>query len=72
MHVPYVSDYQIYQGATCLRSCLIVLLYIDIFILGMDCETEIDECLSVPCQNMASCDDFVGYYVCTCVPGYTG
>jgi len=34
--------------------------------------SEIDECLSNPCRNGASCEDFVSYYMCACPVGYTG
>jgi len=33
---------------------------------------EIDECLSNPCQNNASCVDGKYSYTCTCLPGYSG
>lgn len=39
---------------------------------GTNCDAEIDECDSAPCQNGASCNDHVGFYTCTCVPGYQG
>lgn len=39
---------------------------------GSHCETEVQECSSLPCQNGATCYDGVGYYTCTCVPGFTG
>ncbi|XP_072024882.1 uncharacterized protein [Amphiura filiformis] len=31
-----------------------------------------DQCLSNPCLNGATCEDRVGSYTCTCVPGWTG
>ncbi|NXY67635.1 CRUM1 protein, partial [Glareola pratincola] len=39
---------------------------------GMNCDAEIDECDSEPCQNGALCNDHVGFYTCTCAPGYQG
>lgn len=39
---------------------------------GVNCDTEIDECASEPCQNGALCNDHVGFYTCTCAPGYEG
>ena len=39
---------------------------------GTDCEVEINECESLPCQNGGSCmDDFNGYS-CLCVIGFEG
>ena len=34
---------------------------------GDDCQTDIDECASNPCQNSGTC-----CYSCSCLPGYTG
>ncbi|NXV12248.1 CRUM1 protein, partial [Cepphus grylle] len=39
---------------------------------GMNCDAEIDECDSDPCQNGALCNDHVGFYTCKCAPGYQG
>ncbi|NXT94397.1 CRUM1 protein, partial [Anhinga rufa] len=39
---------------------------------GVNCDAEIDECDSDPCQNGALCSDHVGFYTCTCAPGYQG
>ncbi|NXQ85758.1 CRUM1 protein, partial [Nyctibius grandis] len=39
---------------------------------GVNCDAEIDECDSDPCQNGALCNDYVGFYTCTCAPGYKG
>lgn len=36
---------------------------------GRDCETEIDECDSDPCQNGGTCIDKVGEYECECTEG---
>ena len=33
---------------------------------------DINECLSIPCQNGAICEDDVNGYNCACVPGFTG
>ena len=34
--------------------------------------TEINECLSSPCANDATCNDNVNSYTCTCADGYIG
>lgn len=39
---------------------------------GVNCEENLDECLSNPCQNGGTCDDRENGYVCTCTPGYAG
>ncbi|KAK2904304.1 coagulation factor IXa [Channa argus] len=31
-----------------------------------------NECESRPCLNQGTCKDFIGYYTCTCVSGFTG
>ena len=38
-------------------------------ILGKNCEFEIDECLSNPCQNHGICTDKLASYSCRCFPG---
>lgn len=39
---------------------------------GVNCQTDINECASNPCQNGGSCSDHVNRYSCSCVPGYLG
>lgn len=34
--------------------------------------SDINECLSTPCQNEATCHNEVNAYSCTCMPGYQG
>ena len=34
--------------------------------------TDIDECLSNPCQNGGTCYDKIGKYVCRCMKGFEG
>ena len=33
--------------------------------------SDIDECVSTPCQNGGTCKDQVNGYLCQCAPGYT-
>lgn len=33
---------------------------------------DIDECLSNPCQNGATCSDAIDFYNCSCKPGHDG
>lgn len=43
-----------------------------------DCEklivryTDIDECVSAPCQNKGVCVDGINVYTCKCPPGFNG
>jgi hypothetical protein len=37
-----------------------------------DFRLEIDECLSYPCLNNGTCNDFVDFYNCTCTKNYHG
>lgn len=39
---------------------------------GLQCEVDIDECLSGPCQNGGNCTDLVNGFSCTCDFGYAG
>ena len=53
------------NGGTCFNNdCCCVAGY-----AGKYCETEIDECLSNPCQNGATCLDVLDRYICRCLPG---
>ena len=39
---------------------------------GANCEININECASEPCENGATCDDLLGKFECICVPGFEG
>ena len=39
---------------------------------GSFCQSAIDECASVPCQNGATCVDSTNAFSCTCVAGFSG
>ncbi len=39
---------------------------------GANCEINIDDCTSAPCQNGGTCVDGVNSYSCTCAAGFTG
>lgn len=39
---------------------------------GRFCETNVNECLSYPCQNEGTCEDRVNGYMCQCKEGWTG
>ena len=40
--------------------------------LGFFFFAEFHECGSSPCTNGGNCTDEIGYFVCECIPGYTG
>ena len=40
--------------------------------LGVDCDINIDECESNPCENGAECIDGINEYICACKPGFDG
>jgi len=39
---------------------------------GTNCEEDINECLTEPCKNGASCTQGIGEYTCDCLLGYGG
>ncbi|KAK2143352.1 hypothetical protein LSH36_852g02016 [Paralvinella palmiformis] len=62
---PEGSETRCHHGATCFnRTCCCAPGF-----TGERCETVIDECNSNPCQNGGTCDDFLAYYTCSCLPG---
>ena len=53
------------SGGTCFDgTCCCVPGY-----TGANCQSEILECLSLPCRNGGFCNDFLDFYTCTCLPG---
>lgn len=52
------------QGSTCCQ-CLPGFT-------GLNCETDIDECASMPCKNNGVCNNLVNSYSCNCPLGYAG
>lgn len=51
----------------CLVRFELVLNKINIFNIP-----DVDECLSNPCDNGASCENLVNAYRCHCAPGFSG
>ena len=41
-------------------------------IINNNSHLDIDECLSNPCYNNATCNDGIDSYTCSCNTGYTG
>ena len=39
---------------------------------GINCESDVDECLSAPCKFGGTCVNTVGSYFCQCPPGRSG
>lgn len=39
---------------------------------GINCETNIDDCVTGPCQNGGTCIDEVAKYTCQCTSDFMG
>ena len=39
---------------------------------GPTCLEDIDECLKSPCENLGTCRNLPGWYLCECIHGYAG
>lgn len=63
MHNKYISYFSTFT---------LIKIKFHFIILGVNCEENLDECLSNPCQNGGTCDDRENGYVCYCVAGYAG
>lgn len=53
------------------KQCVSV-LSASLTFLGNNCEIEVNECLSEPCQNKGFCIDELNSFRCECPPGITG
>ena len=51
---------------------IIITIIFKLIITGHNCEENLDECLSNPCQNGGTCHDKDNGYICNCSPGYLG
>ena len=47
-------------------------LFLILFNIGVNCESEIAECASSPCENNATCIELLNKYRCNCFEGFTG
>ena len=55
-----------------LHSHTLIYIYFCVFFYLHVFFADIDECMSEPCQNGASCVDDINSYNCTCVDGFEG
>ncbi|XP_073249729.1 uncharacterized protein [Porites lutea] len=39
---------------------------------GKDCETNINDCVNIPCLNNGTCIDLINGFNCSCPPGFAG
>lgn len=59
----------------CLLPNIYIILVVNCYLSfhsGHDCEFNVDECLSNPCQNNGTCMDFTNGFTCQCPAGYVG
>lgn len=61
-----------YSSLAYLRSQIEFTCYCVPGYTGTYCQIDINECLSSPCSNNATCIDLINAYECRCPSGYTG
>lgn len=49
-----------------------VFFSLSLFHTGQQCETDIDECASDPCENGSECQANINSFTCVCSPGFFG
>lgn len=59
-------------GGECLDLGQSILCRCQAGFTGANCQVNIDDCASSPCQNAGTCQDGVNDYTCSCTLGYTG
>lgn len=59
-------------GGECLDLGQSILCRCQAGFTGANCQVNIDDCASNPCQNAGTCQDGVNDYTCSCTLGYTG
>lgn len=59
-------------GGECLDLGQSVLCRCQAGFTGANCQVNIDDCASSPCDNAGTCQDGVNDYTCSCTLGYTG
>lgn len=55
-----------------LSNIKLLIASIDFILVGLKCETEVNECIPDPCQNGGQCSDLIGQFKCNCTSGYYG
>ena len=55
-----------------LRSRWVIMCLFLSGIVGLNCDVNIDECISNPCQNGGECVDQVDNFKCICLVGFSG
>ena len=57
---------------TALRKSMGISAIAQMALMAHTAKRKLQECDSSPCENGGSCMDLIGYYSCSCLPGYTG
>lgn len=54
------------------KQLFIVCILVMVIPSGYRCQTDVDECVSAPCNNNGTCVDGLNGYYCICATNFTG
>ena len=68
----WVVCVSMFKGGLAVMDQLAMVCYVLVYDFCLKCLTDIDECVSSPCNTNASCTNTPGSFVCICATGFSG